>query len=592
VTKRDAGFLSAAVLLGVILRVLFLHDISGHLLYEVVTGDPAVYLDRARGILDGIAVPSHAFFHSCPFYPFFLALVERVFGAGLAPVRIVQALIGIASIPLIFVLGRLSVGRTAGLVAAFLAAAYAPFLFFEAELLEITIVIAAVEGCLIMLLTAQRSGRASHVVAAAVLLGIASLGKPNLLLFAPFGSLWVHAVMRRPVKRDGPRRSDRGRRALGYRPAALLAVLFFIVAGAVVLPATIHNWRASGDLIPISSNGGINLYIGNHEGAQGVFSVPPDMRFDLRVASKRAAERAEGRTLSDGAVSDFWARQAFRFIRTHPGAFLGLTARKLVLFWNHFEIPNHYDMNFVSEFAPVLRFSPSRFALIAPLGLLGLALAWSDRRRVGLLILFGTVFMVSVVPFFITARYRLAVVPPLLVGAGFSLTWLWRTARARAWRTLVPILAALVLLGAAVNIRTIEFGAAPMHNTLGALLGSRGDMEGAAREFAAAVGISPTDLSARYNLGLSLLELGRPEEAAEHLERAVEIHPGYHEASLALARAHHELGRPAAAADAARRVLTADPPAPPELAAVAQAALRMIAETREAGAGESGSNSH
>ncbi len=316
-----------------------------------------------------------------------------------------------------------------------------------------------------------------------------------------------------------------------------------------------------------------------------MFNVPPDMRFDLRVASKEAAERAVGHPLSDGEVSDFWARRALQFIRTYPGAFFGITARKLVLFWNHFEIPNHYDMNFVSDFAPVLRYSPSRFAFIAPLGLLGLALAWRDRRRVGLLILFGTVFMISVVPFFITARYRLAILPALLVGAGFSLTWLWRTVRARAWRALVPALVALALLGAAVNVRTIEFGAAPMHNTLGALLGTRGDMEGAAREFAAAIEVSPNDLSARYNLGLSLLELGRQDEAIEHLETAVELHPGYHEASLALARAYFELGRLAEAETAARRVLTANPPAPPELATVAEAALRAIAESIEAGNG-------
>lgn len=582
-TKRDAGLLSAAVLLGVILRILFLHDISGHLLYEALTGDPAVYLGRAHGILAGTLVPPHAFFHSCPFYPFFLALVERVFGAGLTPVRVLQAVIGVGSIPLIFVLARLTVGRTAGLVAAFLAAAYAPFIFFEAEILEITIVITAVEGCLIMLLLARRSGRAWHVATAAVLLGIASLGKPNLLLFAPFGALWLHAALRRPVKRD---RSDRGRRALAQRKAVLLASLFFLVTGACVLPTTVHNWRMSGDLIPVSSNGGINLYIGNHEGAQGVFSVPPDMRFDLRVASKEAAERAAGRTLSDGEVSGFWARQAFGFISAHPGAFLGMTARKLALFWNHFEIPNHYDMNFVSDFAPVLRFSPSRFAFIAPLGLLGLALAWRDRRRVGLLILFGTVFMISVVPFFITARYRLAIVPTLLVGSGFALTWLWRMLRTRAWGALAPAVVVLALIGAAVNVRMIEFGAAPMHNTLGALLGSRGDMEGAAREFSAAVEISPTDLSARYNLGLSLLELGRPKEATQHLEAAVGIHPGYHEASLALTRAYFELGRFAEAEAAAERVLTADPPAPPELTAVAEAALRHVTETREAKAGD------
>ncbi|MCD4690598.1 tetratricopeptide repeat protein, partial [bacterium] len=121
----------------------------------------------------------------------------------------------------------------------------------------------------------------------------------------------------------------------------------------------------------------------------------------------------------------------------------------------------------------------------------------------------------------------------------------------------------------------------PMHNTLGAVLGSRGDMEGAAREFTAALDESPNDLSARYNLGLALLELGNPAEAAAHLERATIMHPGYHEAWLSLARAYFELDRLADAHDAAQRVIDAEPTAPPELRAVAEAAQQRIAATQQ-----------
>lgn len=592
-TKRDAGLLSTALLLGLVLRVLFLRDVSGHVLYQVATGDPAVYLNRAWGILSGVLVPPHAFFHSCPFYPFVLALIERVVGAGLTPVRIVQALVGLGSVALVYQLGRITVGRVAGLIAAFFAAAYGPFLFFEAELLEITIVLAAVEGGLVLLLAAARSGRAWQAAAAGALLGLAGLGKPNILLFAPAAAGWLYVVLRRgwtstetrtAVARESGaagRRKPSGRQPFERRRAACVALLVFVAAGVVVLPATVHNWRASGDLIPVSSNGGINLYIGNHPGAQGVFDVPPSMRFDLRVASKAVAERAVGRELSDGEVSDYWAGLAFRFMRSDPGAAVRITARKFVLFWNHFEIPNHYDMNFVADFAPVLAVTPSRFAVVAPLGLLGLALALRARKRVGLLVVFGVVFMGSVLPFFITARYRLAIVPILLVGAGFAVEWFADVVRRRAWRMVGATAAVLIVLAAGVNVRTIEYGAGPMHNTLGAILGSRGDMDGAAEEFAKAVSVTPNDVTARYNLGLALLELGRPANAIEHLTVATDIHPGYHEALLELARARLELGQLDDAEASARRVLTADPPAHPQLAAIAKAALDRIEAARD-----------
>jgi len=313
---------------------------------------------------------------------------------------------------------------------------------------------------------------------------------------------------------------------------------FLLATALTVLPATIHNYRASGDLIPVSWNGGINLFIGNHPGAPGVFVVPPEMRLDLAAASTQAAERAVGRSLTAGEVSNYWAGRALAYARSAPAEWLKLMGRKLALFWNQYEIPNHYHFSFVRTFAPVLRLPISTFGVVAPLGVLGLSLALARKKRGAiLLIAFGITFMASVVPFFITARYRLSIVPVLLAGAGYGVVAIRDLAAARRWRQLAAAGAALAALAIAVNIHMIEFGFAPMHNTVGAILGSRGDFGGAAREFAAAVEEDPTNVSARYNLGLSLLELGRPADAEREFSRALEIYPGYEEARSALERA-------------------------------------------------------
>ncbi len=347
-------------------------------------------------------MPDHAYFHSSPLYPFVLAGLLRAFAGSLAAVRFAQAVIGTASVFLIAMLARAAVGRRAAVATAYLAAMYIPFIFFESEVLEITLVIALVTAMLLVLARRRPSAGPVSALVAGVLLGLASLGKPNLLLFAPVGSVLLFALG------EGPR----ARRAA---PAAA----FFLAAGLTILPATIHNFRASGDLIPVSSNGGINLFIGNHPGASGMFQVPPEMRLDLLASSTAAAERATGHALSAGEVSDYWAGRAFAYMRSQPGPWLRLMARKAALFWNRYEIPNHYHFYFVREFAPVLRLPLSTFGVVAPLGLVGLGLAAARRRRqAALLMAYGATFMASVVPFFITARYRLAIVPVLLVGAG------------------------------------------------------------------------------------------------------------------------------------------------------------------------------
>ena len=547
------------------LRMLYLSEISGHPLFTTLSGDPAVYFAQARDILAGSLVPPHAFFHSSPLYPFFLALISRLGGEGLQAIRVVQSFFGTLTVLLIFLLGRRAAGVRSGLVAAAFAALYSPFIFFEGEVLEITLVITFLSGSLLLLAASSRKVSLWRAVVAGGLLGMAGMGKPNVLLFAPVAALWLWLAggKERPSGRSGP---ERGR--------ALAASAFFLAAGLVVLPATIHNYRAEGDFIPVSSNGGINLFIGNHTGSPGVFQVPPDMRFDLRVASKQAAERATGRSLTSGEVSDYWTRQTLGQIAAAPGSWLALMGRKLVLFWNHYEIPNHYHLYYVREFAPVLRLPVATFGVVAPLGLLGIALAARRRKEARLLALFGVTFMVSVLPFFITGRYRLAVVIVLLVGTGAAVTEFLKLTRARAWKRLLVAAAVLAVLAVAVNVNTIEFGYAQMHNTVGAILGRRGDMEGAAAQFRLAVRENPSDLSARYNLGLALLRLGRYDEAADEFRRAVEEYPGYHEAWLDLGRALAAGGRGTEAAEAWRHVVDARPQAPQ---ALVSEAMRLIA---------------
>ena len=563
-TRGEWITLGTIVALALTLRLVYLHEIQDHPLFRTLMGDPAVYFAQARDIAQGKLVPEHAYFHSSPLYPFFLALVARLGGTGFEPIRVVQSAAGTLSVLLVFLLGRLTVGTRSGLIAAFFAALYVPLMFFEGEVLEITLVITALLGSLVFLQLADRDGGAGKAVAAGAMLGLAGLGKPNLLLFAPVGALWLALHGRK----------HRERRARGVR--VLPAVLFFAAAGAMILPATVHNFRAEGDFIPVSSNGGINFFIGNHANSPGVFQVPPEMRFDLRLASKSAAERETGRALSAGEVSDFWAGKTLADIGANPGRWITLMGRKLVLFWNHYEIPNHYHLYYVKLFAPVLRIPVGTFGVVAPLGLFGLALAVRRRKRVGLLLLFGLSFMASVVPFFITGRYRLAIVPVLLIGAGFAVESLWRAARGRDWRSIMVAAVSIAVLSVAVGIDTIEFSFAAMHNAVGTIRGRQGDMTGAVEDFRKAVEANPNDLSARHNLGLALLELGRYDEAAEQLQRAVTRHPRYYEAWLGLGRAHAGAGRGPAALEAWSAIVNMEPPAP---AGVLAEARGLISDT-------------
>ena len=57
----------------------------------------------------------------------------------------------------------------------------------------------------------------------------------------------------------------------------------------VILPFTLRNRIAGDDWVFISSNGGINLFIGNNPLATGGFQAPSAMQYDLEASSLRVA---------------------------------------------------------------------------------------------------------------------------------------------------------------------------------------------------------------------------------------------------------------------------------------------------------------
>ena len=108
----------------------------------------------------------------------------------------------------------------------------------------------------------------------------------------------------------------------------------------------------------ITANGGVNLYIGNHPGADGTSAAIPEIReltgrvgwtcFDY-PAVVRGLSKQVGRPLSYREASRIWTERATRFIRENPGEFARVTARRIGLFWGPAEVGNNRDVHFVRE---------------------------------------------------------------------------------------------------------------------------------------------------------------------------------------------------------------------------------------------------
>src|SRR5262249_17405128 len=130
-------------------------------------------------------------------------------------------------------------------------------------------------------------------------------------------------------------------------------------AALVVAPVTLRNYAAEGDFVLITANGGLNLYIGNNEAANGAYVLPQGMAFRPGDAAddfegRRVAEESEGRPLRSAEVSAWWSRRAMSFVRASPGRAAGLVLQKAKLLVSHAEYMQLHDYDVYREVAPIL----------------------------------------------------------------------------------------------------------------------------------------------------------------------------------------------------------------------------------------------
>jgi len=498
----------------------------GHLLVDAEWHDTWAW-DWATGAWK----PGTEAFFRAPLYPFFLSLIYRVFGHDLVAARVVAMVLGASGVAAVAgTAGRF--GRRAGWWAAGIAALYGPWIHFDGELLIPALLLPLLAWAMYFA-TATPGWRPA--LASAALLGLAVIARPNaLVLLAPVGWLASRAAVG-------------GWRVSWPRVA--------VVAGLALAPAvlvTVENWRAEGDFVFVGSQGGVNFAAGNHARATGRSVEIPGLTDaanwkEFLERSKIEAEKAAGRPLSSRGVSDYWFGVGTSWIREHPGDALGLTLRKLYFLVNAYECPNNRDLYFMRPWPlrPLL-WTTWWFAfpwgIVFPLAVAGFFVGRraAPRGVVGALAVWSLLYGASLVPFFITARFRMGLVPPLIVLAAVALGR-WRE-MVRPVPGIAFVLALLVSNSPFFQVRVENRGQELAR--LGAVLLKEGDFDRGIRVLEDAVKLDPNGIAPTYLLADAYLETGRePRRCLELYERVVARRPDDAKARFGLASAYLAMER-------------------------------------------------
>lgn len=475
--------------------------------------DSRIYDDLARAIAKGNLFPGEAFFMG-PLYPYVMGFIYSISGNSVMILRLVQVTVGALTVVLTYRVGVLVVRPVTAMLGALLLTLYGAITFYEGQMLMMWLGTFLNMSLLYVLLCVPgESGLLSffnkrpllRYVLAGLLLGLSALARASILIMVPVILVWI---IRR--KRANPLRS---------------VAIFLISVFIIIFPVTIHNYIASKDFVFITYNGGLNFYIGNNPDATGVYSLPAEVEPD-DISTKQYLKNKLGRDIGPSDISDYWMDRSFSFIREHPGKELSLLARKAVLYINGYEWPQIENYEHAKDNYGIFKILLINFHLLISLGILGIFYSFWFKKDLFLHQWFTIAYSISIILFFVSARYRIQIAPLLCFFAAYAIAETASRLRNRnAWGFLSLLLLILLLFATRPGLFNIDTQKlrAEEHIHRAQRWEAIGNMEKALREINFAIDLDRRSPQPYVHRASFYSDSGNYRQAVDDYRQAIEI---------------------------------------------------------------------
>jgi len=518
--KHNLVLILILVLISFLFRFIYYLDINDTP-YFLPTGeglDQNTYIEWAKDIKNGEIIGSGVF-NFAPLYPYILSVIFLLTNNNLNYAILVQVLFCSLGSILVFLIGSKLFDRWSGFFAGIIYAAYGALIFFTLQFLGESVVILLLLFSLYFIVEGRESLSRRHFFLSGLFIGIASLGRPNLLII-PFFILLLWGYQE--IKKDR-----------NFRKLYIIYLLGFIIA---ILPVTVRNMVMAKDFVLITSHGGINFYLGNNSNATGTLSMPEEVPPTQKGAveySEKIAESEKGKPLKPSEISFYWMKKGFKFIIKNPINYVLLELKKMILFFNSYEIPLDSNYSIYKDRFNSLKFTIG-YWLIAPLSLFGMFIVRRKRKKDLEVLLYFLGIFVSVILFYVSSRYRITAVPILMIYAGFSVKYIFDILKKKKINKNIMNVFVLLLLVIFVNIN-VEGKSRKMYDSiskynLGNSFINNGDIEGGIELYKDALRLNSEwtparlSLAAAYNLkAVNAMDNNEYNNAINYLKRAIEL---------------------------------------------------------------------
>ena len=284
----------------------------------------------------------------------------------------------------------------------------------------------------------------------------------------------------------------------------------------------------------VAWNGGINFYLGNNDMANGWSATSPLLRgawFSGYQDAITIAEEASGHSLSYAGVSNYWMKQGLSYITGDLISWIGLMFRKVYLLISNVEIPNNQSIDYIKNLSLFMKIPLFKYGVVFSLAVPGIIFASSASGKGKLpgklsimkmcILLYGF----AVILFFVNARYRMPIIPFLIIFASYSAIEVVRSFMENRWKVFFKF------TGTACAAAFLSFSSfsnsdfstsAQMHYSLGNQYFSQGEMSRAISEYEMSIQMAPSNVDAWNNLASAFAQTGDYQSAYAALLSSIE----------------------------------------------------------------------
>lgn len=511
--KKELWLIIGIFVLALLVRGLYLLESRDNPTFDTPVVDSLTYDQMARQFNETGQL-TYEFFWQPIFYPMFLSFVYWLSDGSILFVKILQVIIGAFTCVLIYFLGKKIFNKTAGGIAAVIAALYMPLVFFEAELLAV--------------------GWACFWTVVLLLLFLKAREKPSFWICLLLGLTGVLSIITRPV----------------FLPFYLIGCVWLLVSlifrkinisryviefsgivlgfSLIAIPVSYLSFKTVGIPTIVPCSGGINFYIGNNKDYKETITIRPGVKW-----KQLTEEPVQYGAVTYSQKQKYFYDKAKDYLFSQPLSFFKGIAHKGIQFISSREIPRNVDIYLFRPWSNLLKIGVWKianfgfpFGLLLPIALVG---GVFQRHRIpGIVWLFLIFYSAAVIMVFVSARYRMPMVPVLCVLVAGGITYCRNMLRARQFKILVLgmiFFIAVIFLGSGFDPyfqENLNYKA-ELYYGLGDSYEKHNRLKKAIDAYKKAISFKANYLEAHHNVGILLAEKGQFRQAFDHFNQAIRI---------------------------------------------------------------------